>query len=76
MLYPPKPAGQQQHKTNAVLSLLEEARARHGANFKYACTVDEEGSFITARAIIDATKYSSSTGGRSSSSNSDTFITF
>ena len=47
--------GQQQHANNAVLSLLDEARVRHGDSLKYACTVDEEGSFITARAITDLT---------------------
>ncbi|KAK0635654.1 hypothetical protein B0T17DRAFT_516882 [Bombardia bombarda] len=45
---------------SAIVSLLAEAKQRHGDRLKYACTVDEEGSFIGVGAITDATGLSPS----------------
>ncbi|KAL2195023.1 hypothetical protein P885DRAFT_41467 [Corynascus similis CBS 632.67] len=44
--------GQQQ---GAVVTLLEEFRRRYGERFRYSCTVDEEGSFITAGTVARVT---------------------
>ena len=48
---------------NAIVSLLKAAKARHGDQFNYTCTVDAEGSFITDRAVSDAV---TALGGRTS----------
>jgi hypothetical protein len=39
----------------AVVALLEEYRRRYAGRFRYTCTVDEEGSFIDAGAIVRST---------------------
>jgi NAD(P)H-flavin reductase len=49
-----------------VVGMLEEMRRRSGGRFSYVCTVDEEGSFIDAGTITQATGVSTSAGGRSS----------
>ncbi|KAM7208774.1 hypothetical protein V8F20_000937 [Naviculisporaceae sp. PSN 640] len=53
---------------NAVLSFLAEAKDRHGEKLRYACTVDEEGSFITPKAIADVTGLSSASSPRTNGS--------
>ncbi|KAK3685587.1 hypothetical protein B0T22DRAFT_222907 [Podospora appendiculata] len=44
-----------------IASLLAEEKQRHGDRLRYACTVDEEGSFISAGAIAELTGMSSIT---------------
>ncbi|KAL2025111.1 hypothetical protein VTK56DRAFT_113 [Thermocarpiscus australiensis] len=46
----------------AVVALLDEMRRRYGGRLRYACTVDEEGSFIDAGTITRATGLSASAG--------------
>ncbi|KAK3327889.1 hypothetical protein B0T19DRAFT_423070 [Cercophora scortea] len=43
-----------------IISLLAEERQRHGDRLRYACTVDEEGTFINTGAIVKQTGMSSS----------------
>lgn len=52
----------------AVVAMLEELRRRSGGRLRYACTVDEEGSFIGAGTIERATGMSTTSVGRRSSS--------
>lgn len=65
--------GQEHSSGNAVLSLLAEAQARHGEKLRYACTVDEEGSFITSKAIADVTGLSSGPSPRTNGSGGGLF---
>lgn len=41
-------------KQGPVMAMLEDFRKKYGERFKYSCTVDEEGSYIDAGAVVRA----------------------
>lgn len=61
---------------NPVISLLAEAKARHGDKLQYACTVDEEGSFITSKSVADVTRISPPSSSTTSSGRGFLFSSF